>query len=78
MVIFNFQHSSVSVGKLDIVWRSKFGDRGRIQTGQLKATVRQDKYYIVGKLVRNRIMPGEFGDLSIANIHYQIKICHWH
>ena len=24
---------------MDIVWRSKFGDRGRIQTGQLKAMV---------------------------------------
>ena len=27
------------VGKMDIVWRSRFGERGRIQTGQLKATV---------------------------------------
>ncbi len=25
---------------MDLVWRSKFGDRGRIQTGQLKAAVR--------------------------------------
>lgn len=24
---------------MDIVWRSRFGERGRIQTGQLKATV---------------------------------------
>lgn len=24
---------------MDLIWRSKFGDRGRIQTGQLKATV---------------------------------------
>lgn len=30
---------NVSVGKMDIVWRTRFGDRGRIQTGQLKASV---------------------------------------
>ena len=33
------QVSNVQVGKMDIVWRSRFGERGRIQTGQLKATV---------------------------------------
>ena len=33
------QQNHVSVGKMDLVWRSKFGDRGRIQTGQLKAAV---------------------------------------
>ena len=33
------QQNHVSVGKMDLVWRSKFGDRGRIQTGQLKAVV---------------------------------------
>ena len=33
------QTSNVSVGKMDIVWRSRFGERGRIQTGQLKAVV---------------------------------------
>ncbi|CAI8028281.1 Trafficking protein particle complex subunit 13 [Geodia barretti] len=31
--------SNVQVGKMDIVWRSRFGERGRIQTGQLKATL---------------------------------------
>jgi hypothetical protein len=31
---------NVSVGKMDIVWRSRYGERGRIQTGQLKAMVR--------------------------------------
>lgn len=30
---------SVSVGKMDIVWRGRFGERGRIQTGQLKAVI---------------------------------------
>ena len=33
------QAASVSVGKMDIVWRTQFGERGRIQTGQLKAIV---------------------------------------
>ena len=33
------QTNNVSVGKMDIVWRSRFGERGRIQTGQLKAVV---------------------------------------
>ena len=36
---FILQVSNVHVGKMDIVWRSRFGERGRIQTGQLKATV---------------------------------------
>ena len=35
---FILQVSNVHVGKMDIVWRSRFGERGRIQTGQLKAT----------------------------------------
>ena len=26
---------------MDIVWRTKFGEKGRIQTGQLKAVVRE-------------------------------------
>lgn len=30
---------SVTVGKMDIVWRSRFGEKGRIQTGQLKSSV---------------------------------------
>lgn len=29
----------VTVGKMDIVWRSKLGEKGRIQTGQLKTTI---------------------------------------
>ncbi|KAL5486366.1 hypothetical protein EMCRGX_G018832 [Ephydatia muelleri] len=28
-----------TVGKMDIVWRTKLGERGRIQTGQLKTTI---------------------------------------
>ena len=35
------QTTHVSVGKMDIVWRTKFGEKGRIQTGQLKAVVRE-------------------------------------
>ena len=35
------QTTHVSVGKMDIVWRTKFGEKGRIQTGQLKAVVRK-------------------------------------
>ena len=37
--LFPQQAVSVSVGKMDIVWRGRFGERGRIQTGQLKAVV---------------------------------------
>ena len=33
------QHNHVTVGKMDIVWRSRFGEKGRIQTGQLKSSV---------------------------------------
>ena len=33
------QATSVCVGKMDIVWRKTFGERGRIQTGQLRALV---------------------------------------
>ena len=41
--LFSFsQTNNVSVGKMDIVWRSRFGERGRIQTGQLKAVVSDD------------------------------------
>ena len=40
MNLFSQQAVSVSVGKMDIVWRGRFGERGRIQTGQLKAVVR--------------------------------------
>ena len=36
------QTNNVSVGKVDIVWRSGFGERGRIQTGQLRAAVSDD------------------------------------
>ena len=39
LYISTMQQNHVSVGKMDLVWRSKFGDRGRIQTGQLKAAV---------------------------------------
>ena len=39
LYISTLQQNHVSVGKMDLVWRSKFGDRGRIQTGQLKAAV---------------------------------------
>ena len=35
------QPTHVPVGKMDIVWRTKFGDKGRIQTGQLKTVVRE-------------------------------------
>ena len=38
------KRTSLSVGKMDIVGRSKFGDRGRIQTGQLKAAVSPNIY----------------------------------
>ena len=34
------QNNSVTIGKMDIVWRSRFGEKGRIQTGQLKSNVR--------------------------------------
>ena len=33
-------HSTATLGKLDIVWMSGFGERGRLQTNQLPKPVR--------------------------------------
>jgi len=38
MNIFKSQVANV-VGKLDIVWRTAFGERGRLQTSQLQRVV---------------------------------------
>lgn len=44
------QPTHVAVGKMDIVWRTRFGEKGRIQTGQLKTVVR-DKFCQQSNLV---------------------------
>ena len=32
-------HNATNIGKLDIVWRSNLGERGRLQTSQLQRIV---------------------------------------
>lgn len=32
-------HNATNIGKLDIVWRSNLGERGRLQTSQLQRMV---------------------------------------
>jgi hypothetical protein len=32
-------HNITNIGKLDIVWRSNLGERGRLQTSQLQRMV---------------------------------------
>lgn len=39
-VSFEQLHSTSTLGKLDIVWMSGFGERGRLQTNQLPKPVR--------------------------------------
>jgi hypothetical protein len=39
-VPFEQLHSTSTLGKLDIVWMSGFGERGRLQTNQLPKPVR--------------------------------------
>ena len=39
-VMFEELHSTATLGKLDIVWMSSFGERGRLQTNQLPKPVR--------------------------------------
>jgi len=34
-----FTEDASSIGKLDIVWKSSFGERGRLQTSQLQRAV---------------------------------------
>jgi hypothetical protein len=41
---FEQLHSSSTLGKLDIVWMSGFGERGRLQTNQLPKPVKKIKY----------------------------------
>jgi hypothetical protein len=43
----NFEqlHSTSTLGKLDIVWMSGFGERGRLQTNQLPKPVNDLKLY---------------------------------
>jgi hypothetical protein len=36
---FEQLHSTLTLGKLDIVWMSGFGERGRLQTNQLPKPV---------------------------------------
>jgi hypothetical protein len=38
-VTFEQLHSTSTLGKLDIVWMSGFGERGRLQTNQLPKPV---------------------------------------
>ena len=38
-VTFEQLHSTTTLGKLDIVWMSGFGERGRLQTNQLPKPV---------------------------------------
>jgi hypothetical protein len=38
-VTFEQLHSASTLGKLDIVWMSGFGERGRLQTNQLPKPV---------------------------------------
>ena len=35
-------HNATNIGKLDIVWRSNLGERGRLQTSQLQRMVSEN------------------------------------
>jgi hypothetical protein len=41
-ITFEQLHSTATLGKLDIVWMSGFGERGRLQTNQLPKPVRKN------------------------------------
>lgn len=40
--------SASIVGKLDIVWRTSFGERGRLQTSQLTRVVSDNPHSVIG------------------------------
>lgn len=37
-------HNATNIGKLDIIWRSNMGERGRLQTSQLTRLVNLKNY----------------------------------
>ncbi len=41
---FEQLHSTSTLGKLDIVWMSGFGERGRLQTNQLPKPVNKFRF----------------------------------
>ena len=66
LVLVALQVSNVQVGKMDIVWRSRFGERGRIQTGQLKATVSPAAVLSLCILSTTLLLPLSFSGSSSA------------
>lgn len=61
-----------NIGKLDIVWRSNLGERGRLQTSQLQRSVRYFSNHplidILPIILYLIPQPIEYGDLRLAVI----------
>lgn len=53
---FRILRGESNIGKLDLVWRTSFGDRGRLQTSQLQRMVGKDSNFGLVPSVRSFVL----------------------
>ena len=65
---FEQLHMTTTLGKLDIVWMSGFGERGRLQTNQLPKPVR--KFLFATKIVEFEKNTKQVPSITTTNLGY--------